>query len=426
MRRPSMRFLPREWAAAARAIAERLAGGGRRAWVVGGAVRDLALGLVPEDVDMASAAPPEEVERLFQRTHAVGRAFGTVVVRSAGLDVQLTTFRSESGYSDQRRPDQVRWGADLEEDAARRDFTCNALYLDPLTDELADPARGLADLERGVLRAVGDPSQRFREDGLRLVRLARFAGAYSLAVDPAATDSARSERAALAGVSPERVAEELRRIFVRRGSERALRLLDELTLLDELFPGLPPHAEPRARSWRALAALAPAPGFEEGLSVLLDPKPGGHALEGISQPLSEALLDSLRPSRDVRRTVLELWRQQSDARNVLALDQPARAARIRLARDPLWPRVERLLRAWLTADGEPATALDELQGFAAHLTPTQLHPMPFIRSQDLAEAGIARGPRWSKLLALAEELQLDGELATREEALAWLARQAAQ
>jgi hypothetical protein len=203
-------------------------------------------------------------------------------------------------------------------------------------------------------------------------------------------------------------------------------LLDELTLLDELFPGLLGDAEPRQRSWRVLEALAPAPGFEEGLSVLFDPRPGGRYSEGITQPLSEALLDSLRPSRGVRRTVCELWRLQADARNVLALDNPARSTRIRLARDALWKRGERLLRAWLAADGESTAGLDELRDFAAHVTQAEMHPLPFIRSQDLLEAGIARGPRWHQLLAAAEELQLDGELATREEALAWLARQAAQ
>jgi len=421
-----MRDLPREWTAAARAIAERLAAAGHRAWIVGGAARDLALELVPEDVDMASPAPPAEVERLFERTYTVGRAFGTVVVHSAGRDVQLTTFRSESGYSDRRRPDSVRFGTDVAEDASRRDFTCNALYLDPLTDELQDPVQGLADLERRLLRAVGDPAQRFREDGLRLVRLARFCGAFGLEVDSAALAAARAERAALAGVSPERVAEELRRIFVRKGANRALRLLEELGLLDELFPGLPRSEAPLSRHWRALEALAPVPGFEEGLSVLFDPKPGGRHDEAVSQPLSEALLDGLRPSREVRRTVIELWRLQADARNVLVLDAPARSTRIRLARHPLWSRVERLLRAWLAADGEPTAGLDELRRFAAHLTPTELQPPPLILSQDLMEAGIARGPRWHQLLAAAEELQLDGELATREEALAWLARQAAQ
>src|SRR5262245_13356451 len=172
MQRPTVAHLPGELARAARAIAVVLARAGRRGWLVGGAVRGLALGVEPRDADLATAATPDEIERLFPRTYAVGKAFGTVVVHSGAADVQVTTFRTESAYKDARRPDEVRFGTSLEEDAARRDFTCNALYLDPLSDEFRDPTGGLDDLELRRLRCVGDPARRFAEDGLRLLRLA--------------------------------------------------------------------------------------------------------------------------------------------------------------------------------------------------------------------------------------------------------------
>src|SRR6185503_18536023 len=141
---------------------------------VGGAVRDLALGLPPHDVDLASRLTPDELEGRFPKSASVGRAFGSMVLVVDGIPLQHTTFRSEHGYADARRPDQVRYGATLEEDASRRDFTCNALYLDPLSDELCDPQEGLADLRSALLRCVGDPAARFAEDGLRILRLARF------------------------------------------------------------------------------------------------------------------------------------------------------------------------------------------------------------------------------------------------------------
>jgi tRNA nucleotidyltransferase/poly(A) polymerase len=134
-------------AEASREIAGVLGRAGKRGWIVGGAPRDLALGLSPADVDMASAATPAEVEALFSGTIPVGRAFGTVVVRAGSLDVQHTTFRADGAYGDGRRPDSVEFGASVEEDSSRRDFTCNALYLDPLNGEFADPQGGLADLE---------------------------------------------------------------------------------------------------------------------------------------------------------------------------------------------------------------------------------------------------------------------------------------
>src|SRR5262249_31126723 len=151
-------------------------------------------------------------ERLFATTHAVGRAFGTVVVRSGELDLQVTTFRSETGYDDARRPSEVRFGTSLEEDAARRDFTCNALYLDPLTDELRDPTGGLADLAAGRLRCVGEPAARFAEDGLRLLRLARFAAQLGLTVEVGTAAGAAASLEALRGVSPERELNELTRM----------------------------------------------------------------------------------------------------------------------------------------------------------------------------------------------------------------------
>src|SRR5688572_25680129 len=174
MRPPSMAHMPPELAQAARWIAAELGGRGRRAWLVGGAVRDLALEREPKDADLASAALPEEIERLFPRTHAVGRAFGTVVVSCGTLDLQVTTFRAESCYDDARRPSAVRFSSRLEEDAARRDFTANALYLDPLSDELVDPTGGLADLQSGRLRCVCAPSERFADDGLRMLRPTRL------------------------------------------------------------------------------------------------------------------------------------------------------------------------------------------------------------------------------------------------------------
>src|SRR5262245_7370135 len=146
MRPPSMAHMPADLARASRWIATELGAKGRRAWLVGGAVRDLALGREPKDADLASAALPEELELLVPRAFAVGRACGTVDVHCDGLDVQVTAFRAESRYEDARRPSEVRFTTRLEEDAARRDFTCNALYLDPLTDELVDPTGGMGDL----------------------------------------------------------------------------------------------------------------------------------------------------------------------------------------------------------------------------------------------------------------------------------------
>ncbi|MCY3003386.1 MAG: CCA tRNA nucleotidyltransferase, partial [Planctomycetota bacterium] len=239
MNAPKLASLPETLRSAATGIARRLHAGGFQGWLVGGAVRDLALGRDPKDVNIATDARPEDVERLFPGAKDVGRAFGTLIVVEAGLAAQVTTFRSERGYSDARRPDHVEFGASVEEDSRRRDFTCNALYLDPLDGTCLDPQGGLVDLGRRSLRAVGEPRERFREDGLRLLRLARFAADLDLEVEPATLAGAREAAGAIVGVSGERVLAELLTMANRARSARALELLDGLGLLARVLPDVP-------------------------------------------------------------------------------------------------------------------------------------------------------------------------------------------
>ncbi len=405
IRRPSMQELSGALAGAARAIGERIATRGARVWLVGGAVRDLALGREPKDVDLASALRPEEIEQLFPSTAPVGKAFGTILILQDGLPVEHTTFRSESGYSDRRRPDKVEFGQSIEEDSARRDFTCNALYLDPLRDEHADPQGGLADLERGCLRCVGDPRARFSEDGLRLVRMARFAGALELEPAPGLVEAAMESRAALSGVAPERVLRELERIFTRPGHARALELLARTGLVGELFPGFAMGEE---RLW-AFQRLPDAPGLECGLALLFQ----AEAREG------QRRLDALRVSRETRQLVLDAWACLAELH---LLDRGRRSQRLRLERRPGFEI------AWQVAGAQGAdrSLLDELAAEKRALGPGGLAPAPWLRSQDLEAAAVPKGPRWGQLLEAAETAQLDGRIASSREALAWLRAELAQ
>ena len=433
LRAPSMQDLSAHLADAARAIARRLLEAGHRAWIVGGAPRDLALGIEPKDVDLASDARPEDVERLFARTVPVGRAFGTVIVVEQGVDVQHTTFRSEQGYRDARRPDEVRFGASVAEDASRRDFTCNALYLDPLEDRVLDPEGGLADLEARRLATVGEPEARFREDGLRLLRLARFAAALDLALAPGLAEAAGRSLDALRGVSPERVLAELEAVTQRPRFGRAAGLLASLGILDRALPGWRSRApaELSPREWERVrlavcAALPARPGPDLGLAALLAPTgslvgtvAGGGADEGRR---ALALADELRVSRARRRALAEAW----EVARALA-DEPAparRSQRVRRMRSPGFRDGLRLALASRAARGLPFAPLRALELEARALGPTGLRPEPWIGSAELAAIGIERGPRWKQLLDEAEGLQLDGAWARREDALAWLAARA--
>jgi len=420
MQVPSIRNLPEREARVARAVAEGLASVGQRGWMVGGTVRDLARGRAPKDMDMATGATPEQVEAAFPHTIAVGRAFGTMLVIQDGLEVQVTTFRSESGYSDARRPDVVTYGSSAKEDASRRDFTCNAMFLDPLTDEVFDSENGLADLEAGLLRSVGDPERRFTEDGLRLLRMARFEAGLDLAPAPGLHEAARGCAEALRGVSPERVLEELSRMLEGPNSRRAVSILVDCGLLERVLPDGAGRSGDLALL--ALDLLEQPVGVARGLALLLDPAPHVE-LDDELVARGKERLQSLRGSRVLTERVLQLWRLRREAVRASAGGVPI-SRRIRAVRAPEWDGALSLARAWQTVLGADTAPLDELAAWRGTLSEEELSPEPWIRASDLESAGITRGPRWGKLLEEAETRQLDGEFADRDAALAWLGQQA--
>jgi tRNA nucleotidyltransferase/poly(A) polymerase len=423
LRRPSIQDLSPAMRDVAREIAERIARRGARAWIVGGAVRDLALGRTPEDVDMASSLAPDAIEAEFERTIPIGRNFGTMIVHVRGLDVEHTTFRSEEGYADLRRPDVVRFGASPEEDAARRDFTCNALYLDPRTDEVFDPTQGLADLAAGRLRCVGDSAARFAEDGLRLVRLARFAGALGLEPAPEALAAARTSADALRGVSRERILLELEAMMAKGGVARALDVLESCGLVDRALPGfdrLRPPSVPRA-AWfarrRSLFEHAPPrPGVALGLALLFGPD---SEVSGPAAALDTSieLLASVKPSRDLERRIADAW---SIGKELRCAESPARSVRIRWMRRVGFEVALGCLRAHAAAAGVDARAVAALADEYALLGRAGIAPDPWITAADLRERGIAPGPAYGVILHEAETLQLDRAFQDRAAALLWL------
>lgn len=225
-------------------VCQRLREAGYEAWVVGGAVRDLILGRPVQDFDVATAARPEQVGQVFgrRRTIPTGERHGTVTVLIGDGEgrhqVEVTTFRGEGAYSDGRRPDSVEFVRDLVQDLERRDFTVNALALDPMTAELADPFGGLTDLASCTLRAVGDPKARFREDGLRVMRAVRFAAQLEFTLDPATEAAIPQALDVFRKVSQERVRDELLKLLAAPRPSIGLRLMERTGLLGEVLPEL--------------------------------------------------------------------------------------------------------------------------------------------------------------------------------------------
>jgi putative nucleotidyltransferase with HDIG domain len=211
---------------------------GKRCFLVGGAVRDYLLGREVSDFDAATDARPEEVLRLFRRVIPTGIKHGTVTVLWKGLEIEVTTFRTEAGYADGRHPDIVAYASTIEEDLSRRDFTINAMAFDLASKELLDPFDGRKDLGRRLVKAVGDPLERFREDGLRPLRSVRFASQLGFDIEEATLAAIRPSIERFRLVSAERVREELQKILMSAVPSRGLRLLETTGLLAEISPEL--------------------------------------------------------------------------------------------------------------------------------------------------------------------------------------------
>ena len=297
-------------------------------WLVGGAVRDLYLGRPLSDLDIATDALPEEVMGMFRSVIPTGIKHGTVTVLSKGTRFEVTTFRTEAGYSDGRRPDAVAFVATIEDDLARRDFTINAMALDLLSGRLEDPHGGRDDLGRRLVRAIGDPDARFAEDGLRPVRACRFAAQLDFAVDPATLAAIPRALATVARVSAERVRDELVKILASRAPSRGLRLMHEAGLLRLLVPELEACAgvtqgelhcydvldhslaacdeAPPDDLVLRLAALLHDVGKPPRRAVAPDGRVTFYGHEQVSAELAESILVRLRFPTDTVRTVRRL------------------------------------------------------------------------------------------------------------------------
>src|SRR5271155_664002 len=255
----------------ARALAEHicrtLRSKGYQAYFVGGCVRDILLHREPADYDVATDATPERVEQIFPNNLTVGAIFGVVVVvqepepseqpESAAATVEVATFRSDVGYSDGRHPDQVVYATSAREDVQRRDFTINGLLLDPLTNEVLDFVGGRADLRAGIIRAIGRPEARFREDKLRMLRAVRFAARFGYTIEPETLRAIQKLAPEIGQVSAERLRDELTKLLTEGAARRGFELLDETRLLPELLPEIsrmkgveqPPQFHPEGDVW---------------------------------------------------------------------------------------------------------------------------------------------------------------------------------
>lgn len=389
--------------AAAREIARTLGDAGHRTWLVGGCVRDLVLGHEPKDLDLVSSATPDEVEALFPRTVAVGKAFGVMRVLIGGFTFEVATYRSEGDYSDGRHPNKVHLVTSAEIDATRRDFTCNALYLDPLDGTKLDPTGGLRDLEERRLVAVGDPLLRFEEDSLRLLRMARFEAALDLVPADGLHAAARAAGPGLRRVSAERVLDELQEIAGGPAPARAFEILTECSLLEHALPGLEEGGS--SQKMIALGTLMEDSECDSTtmLACLLDPGMSGRI----------RLLDSLPLSRVLHKDLEQAWHARGQIEVLAGTQAQDSAALARALRGDSGRRGMSLALAFCSGDGNHLESLEALRKWGTTAT---LFVNPFLGGTELIELGLSPGPALGRMLRELEDLQLRGTIQTLEEA----------
>jgi tRNA nucleotidyltransferase/poly(A) polymerase len=427
--------------AAARSIVERLRAKGFEALYAGGCVRDRLLGLEPHDYDVATNARPGQVEALFPRTVPVGAQFGVILVLEQGEEIQVATFRGDGAYLDGRHPESVVY-TDAKGDACRRDFTVNGLFFDPLKDEILDFVGGRDDLKARLLRAIGDPGQRFAEDKLRLLRAVRFATTLGFEIDPETWRAVRQWAPEIHAVSAERIREELVKILLSPNRLRGFDLLDESGLLREILPEMealkgcdqPPDFHPEGdvfvHTRLMLSMLGPEVSLPLVLSVLFHDigKPAtrvvdetgrirfnGH--EGVSAEMSLRLLQRLRFPNDVIDAVLPAVRLHMSFKDVPNM----RVATLKrmMARPTFDDELELHRVDCLASHGmldNHATLIAKREEFSHE----PLIPEPLVTGHDLIGLGWKPGPRFTEILRAVQTRQLEGSLTSREQALAWL------
>jgi poly(A) polymerase len=389
---------------AAEHVAATLRRAGHTALLAGGCVRDMLMDRPPADYDVATDAVPARVTALFRRTLLVGEQFGVVVVVLGKNRVEVATFRSESGYADGRHPIDVRF-SDARQDAARRDFTINGMFLDPASGEVIDYVGGRADLAARRIRAIGEPTQRFTEDHLRMLRAVRFACVLDFAIEEETERAIGKLVGLIRDVSAERIWQEWAKVLANSNRATGWRLAQRTGLVAAIWPDLVDRAEEIARR---LDRIPPEADAAVGL-----------ACQFFGLPI-EAVHDRCRQlSLDNNRRTSVAWLVEH-CRDLLADQLDLVTLKKRLASGE-WTRLVQFATS-LIEPGDPAGRAAALNlaanvEAAGRVDPAAVAPPPLIDGHDVMSMGQVEGPRIGQVLAAVYDAQLAEQINTREEAL---------
>jgi poly(A) polymerase len=437
-------------------ICSRLRAEGYQAYLVGGCVRDILLGREPADYDVATDATPDRVEEIYPNSLTVGARFGVVVVTAEtggdaksskdllqDVQVEVATFRSDVGYSDGRHPEAVVYAKSAEEDVKRRDFTINGLLLDPESNKVLDYVGGRADLDAGVVRAIGRPEERFREDKLRMLSAVRFAARFNYSIEPETLRAIQKLAPEILQVSAERLRDELTKILTEGAARRGFELLDATGLLPSLIPEIsrmkgvpqPPQFHPEGDVWihtrMMLEGLKPGSSQTLAWGVLLHdvgkpptftPPSGPNGRirfdrhVEVGTRMAEDIAARFRFSNFDREQIASLVANHLRFKDVPQM-KPATLKRFaRLDRFDEHLELHRL--DCLSSHGH-LESFEFMRRFIAETPREQVQPKRLLTGDDLIQLGLRPGPGFKEILDAAEDAQLEGSVQTRDDALRW-------
>ncbi|MEC9476609.1 MAG: CCA tRNA nucleotidyltransferase [Planctomycetota bacterium] len=420
-------------------VHRRLVEAGYRSLLAGGAVRDHLLGRTAKDFDLATSALPEQVDALFEKTVLVGAQFGVVRVVVDEGEVEVATFRADIGSADGRHPESVRF-TDEREDALRRDFTINGLFWDLDTEQVVDHVGGCADVEARMIRAIGDPRQRFREDRLRMMRAVRFSTVLDFPIESATWEAVVAEAEAIDDVSAERIRDELEHILISPHRHRGYQLLSDSGLMKCILPEIeqmrdvaqPPQHHPEGdvfiHTGLVLSHLED-PSFELAMGALLHDvgKPGTyeeatdrirfHGHDELGAEMTKKICERFRLSRRQQERIVYLVRRHLVFMN---LPKMRLAKRYRLFEEEGFEELLALCRADCLGSHADMSLYDQCHQLWTEWKALDPPREPLLHGRDLIELGVKPGPEMGTILEELDDAHRESEVTDRESAIAWV------
>lgn len=411
------------------------------AYFAGGCVRDFLMGKVPVDFDIATSALPEEVEKMFPKTVAVGKQFGVILVVHGGQSFEVATFRREGGYQDGRHPTKVEFTG-AEEDARRRDFTVNGLFYDPFQKRVLDFVEGQKDIRRKIIRAIGNPSERFEEDKLRILRAVRFASSLNFKIEPKTWKAVCANVSKIKQVSPERIRDELVKMFTRAGGGNGLRLLSKSGLLKIILPEIeamkgvkqPPDYHPEGdvfvHTCLLLDQLKTSSEVLAFSALFHDiAKPVTYKIRkgritfyehaSIGERMTREVMKRLRFSNDRIAAVMECVGNHMKFGDV----QKMRSGKLkRFISRPTFETEMELHKIDCMASHENLSNYKFLKRKIKNYAKEELKPKAFLNGHDLLALGLKPGPMIRTILESVYDAQLENRVCDREQALKFAAQ----